>query len=145
MKKPINLQLGENVLAVEYYQPDQDKITVTLKNLPRKRLYTSIATLSDTPQDLSNSQQQNFTLYKKSSAWSNQTVAGMQNLGDTNAPVGEILLWRDATQEAVSTGVAHEGYINTAYTFKSLRTDDVDVAKMVIQHNGQTILEKDNQ
>lgn len=145
MKKPINLQLGKNILAIEYYQPEQDKITVTLKNLPRKWLYTSIATLTETPQDLGKSQQQNFTLYKKTSPWSNQTVAGMQNLGDTNAPVGDITLWRNTTQETVSTGVAHEGYINTSYTLKSVRTDNVVVTKMIIQHNGQTILEKDNQ
>jgi hypothetical protein len=54
-------------------------------------------------------------------------------------------LWRNTTNEAVSTGVAHEGYINTNYTLKSLRTDNVIVSKMIIQKDGQTILEKDNQ
>ena len=118
---------------------------MTLKDLPRKRLYTSIATLTSTPEDLSSSQKKNFTLYKKSSSRSNQTVAGMQNLGDITAPVGEIALWRNATSETISTGVAHEGYINTLYTLKSVWTDNVVVAKMIIQKDGKTIFEKDNQ
>jgi hypothetical protein len=69
-------------LAVEYYDPAKDKINVTLKDLPRKRLYTNIATLTNTSEDLSSSQRQTFTLYKKTSPRSNQTVAGMQNIGD---------------------------------------------------------------
>jgi len=132
-------------LAVEYYDPEMKKINVTLKNLPRKRLYTSLATLTITQEDLNLSQQKTLTLYKKTSPRSNQTVAGMQNLGDTTAPVGDIVLWRNTTSEAVSTGVTHEGYINTLYTLKSFRTDNVIVAKMIVQKDGVTILEKDNQ
>lgn len=144
VKKPINIELGEKILAVEYFDPAQERVTMTLKNLPRKRLYTSIASLTITQEDLSNNQQKNFTLYKKSSPRSNQTVAGMQNLGDMEAPVGEFLLRRNLTQETVSSGVNHEGYINTNYTLKSIWTDNVLVKKMIIQQNGQTILEKDN-
>jgi len=61
------------------------------------------------------------------------------------APKGQIVLWRDMTNEIVSTGLAHEGFINTNYTLKSTRTDNVVVAKMIIQKDGQTIVEKDNQ
>ncbi len=129
---------------MEYFNPDQDKISVTLKDLPRKRLYTNLATLTITQGDLSNSQQKTLTLYKKTSPRSNQTVAGMQNLGDITAPVGEITLWRNTTAETVSTGNTHDGYINTLYTLKSLWTDNVIVAKMIVQKNGQTIFEKDN-
>ena len=145
VKKPINLQLGNSVLAVEYYDPAQEKISVTFKDLPRKRLYTNIAALTISQDELNNSQQKSLTLYKKTSPRSNQTVAGMQNLGDVTAPVGEITLFRNATSETVSTGNAHDGYINTAYTLKSLRTDNVVVAKMIIQKDGQTIFQKDNQ
>lgn len=144
VKKPINLELGENILAVEYYDQEQTKINVTLKDLPRKWLYTNLATLSINQEDLSNGQQKEFTLYKKTSPRSNQTVAGMQNLGDVTAPVGEVALWRNTTNETISTGVTHEGYINTAYTLKSVWTDDVVVAKMIVQKDGETILEKDN-
>ncbi|MEI7557814.1 MAG: hypothetical protein WCJ45_03095 [bacterium] len=44
-----------------------------LKNLPRKRIYTSLATLTaaGSPSQI---------VYKKTSPRSNQTVAGMQNL-----------------------------------------------------------------
>ena len=60
------------------------------------------------------------------------------------APVGDVVLWRNITNEAISTGLTHEGYINTNYTLKSLRTDNVVVAKMIIQKDGKTILEKNN-
>ncbi|MCX6825442.1 MAG: VCBS repeat-containing protein [candidate division SR1 bacterium] len=145
LKKPINLQLGQNILAVEYYDEAKDKINVTLKDLPREWLYTSIATLKINQKELSSSQQKTLVLYKKTSSRSNQTVAGMQNLGDTTAPVGDVILWRNVTSEAISTGLVHEGYINTSYTLKSIRTDNVIVAKMIIQKDGKTLLEKDNQ
>ena len=108
VKKPINLQLGENILAVEYYDPAQTKIQVVMKDLPRKWLYTNLATLTINQEDLSASQNKSFVLYKKTSPRSNQTVAGMQNLGDITPPVGEVVLWRDMTKEAISTGVTHE-------------------------------------
>lgn len=79
-KKPVNLELEDSILAIEYYDASMDKINVTFKELPRKRLYTSIAALTITQEDLSNKQQERFTLYKKSSPRSNQTVAGMQNI-----------------------------------------------------------------
>jgi len=144
VKKPINLQLGENILAVEYYEPEQAKINITLKDLPRKRLYTNLATLTISQEELSASQKKSFVLYKKTSPRSNQTVAGMQNLGDVSAPIGEVVLWRDTTNEAISTGLVHEGYINTKYTLKSIWTDQVAIAKMIIQQDGKTIMEKEN-
>lgn len=144
VKKPINLQLGENILAVEYYNPEQTKIQVTMKDLPRKWLYTNIATLTINQEDLNASQKELFVLYKKTSPRSNQTVAGMQNLGDTTAPVGEVVLRRDTTHEAISTGTTHEGYINTSYTLKSIWTDQVAIAKMIVQQDGITKREKNN-
>lgn len=59
-------------------------------------------------------------------------------------PLGNIILRRDKTSTSVSSGVAHEGYINTHYTLKSIWTDNVAVKKMVIQKDGETIAEKDN-
>lgn len=145
IKKPINLELGDRILAVEYYDPAKEDITLSFKDLPREWLYINIATLTITQDDLSTNQQKSLILYKKSSPWSNQTVAGMQNLGDIEAPVGEIVLRRNMTNEAIGTGVALEGYINTKYTLKSTRTDNVIVSKMLIQKDGQIIAEKDNQ
>ena len=144
VKKRITSQIGNSILAIEQYDPEQTKINVTLKDLPRKWLYTSLATLTDTSETLGIKQQKSLTLYTKTSPRSNQTVAGMQNLGDITAPVGDIVLWRNITNEAISTGVTHEGYINTNYTLKSIWTDNVVVAKMIIQKDGQTILEKGN-
>lgn len=143
-KSRITSQLGSSILAVEYFSPGQDKISVTLKELPRKWLYTSVATLTIDQQELTSSQQKTLTLYKKTSPRSNQTVAGLQNLGDITAPVGETTLWRNSISETISTGVVLEGYINTLYTLKSLWTDDVVVQKMIIQKDGTTILEKEN-
>ena len=144
-KTPINLEIGDKILAVDYYDPDQEQISITLQDLPRKRLYTSLATLTISQDELTSSQQKSFTLYKKTSPRSNQTVAGLQNLGDVSAPVGEISLWRNRTNETISTGVVHDGYINTSYTLKSLWKDDVIVSKMVIQKDGVTIKKITNQ
>lgn len=145
VKKPITIQLeNTNILAVEYYDPGQEQINVTFKDLPRKRLYTSLATLTINQNDLSTSQKKKFTLYKKTSPRSNQTVAGMQNLGDTEAPAGEVALWRNTTNETISTGLSHEGFINTLYTLKSSRTDNVIVSKMIVQKDGITIAQKEN-
>lgn len=145
VKKPIKLELGDSILAVEYYKAGQDKLTVTLKDLPRERLYSNIAALTITQEELTSSQRESFTLYKKSSPRSNQTVAGVQNLGDTTAPIGDIVLRRDTMNAPVSTGVAHEGYINTQYTLKSIRTDNVIVSRMEIRKDGQMLTGLDNQ
>lgn len=76
VKKSINLELGDSILAIEYYDPESEKINLTLKELPRKWLYTSIATLTSSPDELSSSQRNNnIVFYKKSSPRSNQTVA----------------------------------------------------------------------
>ncbi len=80
VKKPINLELGDSILAVEHFNPGQEKINVSLKDLPRQRLYLQLATLTITQEELNSNQQTSFTLYKKSSPRSNQTVAGTQNL-----------------------------------------------------------------
>lgn len=143
-KKPVNLELEDSILAIEYYDASMDKINVTFKELPRKRLYTSIAALTITQEDLSNKQQERFTLYKKSSPRSNQTVAGMQNIWDNTAPVGETTLWRNLTQETISTGLVHEGYINTNYTLKSTWTDNVVVSHMEVRKDGVLLTGKEN-
>ena len=144
IKSRITSQLGSSILAVEYFSPSQDKISVTLKELPRKWLYTSLATLTIDQTQLSSSQQKVLTLYRKTSPRSNQTVAGLQNLGDVTAPVGETMLRRDFTNQTISTGFTHEGFINTHYTLKSIRTDDVVVKKIIVQGDGISIPEKDN-
>lgn len=80
IKKRITSQLGNSILAVQYFNPNQDTVSITLSDLPRKRLYTSIATLSIDQSVLTENQQKVLTLYTKTSPRSNQTVAGLQNL-----------------------------------------------------------------
>ena len=143
-KRPVNLDLNEKILAIEYYDPANNDISVTFKELPRERLYTSIATLNITQEELTFAQKKSLILYKKSSPWSNQTVAGLQELGDVSGPVGDITLWRNLTKETMSTGSYHEWYINTHYTLKSLRTDNVAVTKMIVQQDGEIMGEKNN-
>ena len=124
--------MKKNILSVQRYQPDTDTVNVVLQDLPRKWLYAKIASLSTTPQG-------KFVYYTKSSPRSNQTVGGVQNLGDITAPTAEITLYRNATDETVSTGNTHDAFINTRYTLKALRTDNVVVKQMILQYNGQTI------
>jgi len=143
-KNPINLELGDSILAVEYYDPGEENISLTFKELPREWLYINIAALTIRQDELTNSQKKSFTLYKKTSPRSNQTVAGMQNIWDVSAPVGDIVLRRNKTSQVVSTGVVHEWYVNTSYTLKSTRKDDVVVKKMIIQQEGITLLETGN-
>jgi len=80
VKKRITSQLGNSILSVEQYDPAQTNISLTLKNLPRKWLYTSLATLTNISNTLTSNQQKSLALYTKTSPRSNQTVAGMQNL-----------------------------------------------------------------
>ncbi len=130
-------QLWDSILGIEYYNSNQKDISVILKNLPRKRIYTSLATLTaaGSPSQI---------VYKKTSPRSNQTVAGMQNLWDNRPPMGEMALQRNMTKEIISTWLDHEWYINTSYTLKWIWTDDVIVARMIIQKDGQTIIDQDN-
>ncbi len=143
-KRPVNLELDDSILGIEYYDPGQTEITLAFKDLPREWIYINIAGLSITQDELTARQRETLTLYKKSTPRSNQTVAGMQNLGDMNPPLGNIILRRDKTNTEVSSGVTHEGYINTHYTLKSIWTDNVAVKKMIVQKDGKTIAEKDN-
>lgn len=79
-KRPVNLELDDNILGIEYYDPGQRDITVVFKDLPRERIYINIAGLSIAQDELTARQRETLTLYKKSTPRSNQTVAGMQNM-----------------------------------------------------------------
>ena len=71
-----------------------------LQEIPRKWQYAEISALR-----LDGDQ------YVVASPWSNQIVAGRQVLGDNRPPVADISLWRPATQETVSSGNTHKGFV----------------------------------
>ena len=107
-KKPITKLLTGTVLAVKYYDPSQDIISISVQELPRQRQYAQIATLINNPDGLSSSQKDNFSLYIPASPRSNQIVAGNQLLGDIEPPQGTFTLERILTNEIISTGNEHE-------------------------------------
>lgn len=81
-KKPFKALLTGTVLAIKYFDPTQDTISVTVNDMPRKRLYAQIGSLDQDPSQLTIAQRKSFALYVQGSPWSNQIVAGNQLLGD---------------------------------------------------------------
>jgi hypothetical protein len=99
--------------------------------MPRSRSYAQVAAL-----------QQKTNIYTTASPRSNQIVAGNQTLGDAQPPSAEITLHRVQTNEDISTGNTHEGFINTSYALNVLRTDNVAVTAMNLEKDGQLIAVK---
>lgn len=79
-KKPLKALLTGTVLAINYFDPNQDSVSVNITDMPRKRLYAEIASLDQDPSQLSNTQRDSFALFVQGSPWSNQIVAGNQLL-----------------------------------------------------------------
>ncbi|MEI8091150.1 MAG: hypothetical protein WCG98_02640 [bacterium] len=107
-KKAIKFLMTGTVIAVRYFDPNQEKVSIVINEMPRKRSYTQIATLGQAPDQLSKAQQKSFFLLAQRSPWSNQIVAGNQLLGDTEPPLATVTLHRVLMNEDVSTGNTHE-------------------------------------
>lgn len=141
-KKAIKALLTGEVWAVKYFDPGDERISISMTDVPSKWMYAQIAPLRQDPSQLTNAQNRTLALFTQWWPWSNQIVAGKQVLADVQGPDGTITLQRVLTNEAISTGNTHEWRINTNYTLKAYREDMVAVTHMTIEHNGHTIYSK---
>ncbi|MDR2415345.1 MAG: hypothetical protein LBD75_01710, partial [Candidatus Peribacteria bacterium] len=121
-----NRLIGE----IRYFDPNQTNINVILENIERKRQYARISTLRN--------ENKNNTLYI-SAPRSNQLVAGKQILGDDQGPQGQATLYRINTKEYVSTGEVLEGVVGTHYQLIIHRKDNVALATMQQEANGEIL------
>jgi len=141
-KRPIRSLLTGDVRAVKYFDPWQEMISISITEAPSRRLYAQIAPLKQDPSQLSKAQQKSLALFTPWWPRSNQIVVGKQILADTTGPDATIVFQRVLTNEVISTGNAHQGWINTNYSLQAYRTDTNAITHMTIEHNGQTIASK---
>ncbi len=121
-----------SLLAVKYYDPEQETITSSLSEIPRHRQYAKIVGLKN----IGNVDAQNYVV---ASPWSNQIVVWRQLLADSVGPSSTISLYRPSIKQIVSEGSDHKGYIGTTYSLQAHRKDNVAVSKMRIQQGDQII------
>lgn len=62
-KEPIKTLLSGDVRAVKYFDPDADKISITITDVPSKWMYAQIAPLKQDQAQLTNAQRKNLTLF----------------------------------------------------------------------------------
>ena len=114
------------ILAVKYYDPDQETISTSLSEIPRNRQYAEISALKN----IGSTDAQKYVLW---SPWSNQIVIWRQLLADTVGPSSTISLYRPSIQKIVSQWSDHKWYVWTTYSLQANWKDNIAVAKMWIQ------------
>jgi len=120
------------LLAVKYYDPEDETITSALSEIPRHWQYATIVGL----QNVGDIDAQQYII---ASPWSNQIVVWRQLLADSVWPSSTISLYRPAIKQFISTGSDHKWFVWTTYTLQANRKDNVAVAKMWIQQGDQII------
>jgi hypothetical protein len=120
--------LDKELIQIRFFDPNKEDPNVILEKVERRRQYARIATLTDNENTL------NIT-----SPRSNQIVAGRQLLADDVPPEGVANLYRPNTKEIVSSGDILEGYVGTHYNIFIDREDNVAMARMKTEINGQII------
>ena len=114
------------ILAVKYYDPDQESISTSLSEIPRNWQYAEIAALKN----IWSEDAQKYILW---SPWSNQIVIWRQLLADTVWPNSTISLYRPSIQKTISQWSDHKWFVWTTYSLQANWKDNIAVAKMWIQ------------
>ena len=127
------------IIEVKFYDPSQEKINITLQEIPRTRQYAQITTLTKHQEKLPASQRERLWLYEITSTRSNQIVAGRQLIGDSIGPVWEFTRYRPQIDEVVRTGDTFEWFVSTHYIIKANRKDNVAVQTMRIEKDDEII------
>lgn len=120
--------LDKELIQVRFFDPNEEYPNVILEKVERKRQYARIVTLTNNNDTL------NIT-----SPWSNQVVAGRQVLADDLPPEGVAKLYRPSTNEIVSTGDILEGFVGTHYQIIIDREDNIALAKMETEIDGEIV------
>lgn len=122
------------VLAVKFYQPEQQTISIGLNEVPRHWQYAEIIPLKN----ISSPEKPSYIPY---GPWSNQVVAGRQILADIIWPEAIITLQRPSIKQVVSTWSRHKWFVGTYYNLVADWTDNVAVSSMWIQQ-WNTVLQR---
>jgi len=124
---PIEQYMTWDIVKVGRYLPENDILSYAMTEMPRRRYYSEIITLSNIWTD-------EAPVYFKQSPRSNQVLGGQQIIADEEPPIPEISLYRVETDEVVDEGNALNGYISTTYDLVIEWEDNVEVAaNMLIQ------------
>ena len=126
--------MGNEIVDIFYYNPDEEDISITLLNLSRNWKYAQVSTLYDRGNE-------SVSIYERASPWSNQIVVGTQLLADTVWPVPTVEFVRVQTDEVISTGTDHAWYVSTDYRLDVTREDNVAVAYNWIEDSQGNILD----
>ena len=122
------------IFDVIYYNENQNKINITVKEIPRNRQYSEIYAL-----DIYEDQ-----LYMISSPSSNQIVAGPQLIWDTRWPTPTIELYRPSIDTVIDTWERFDGYVSTKYTIRANWEDNISIDRIWITDNEGNILKNKN-
>jgi len=125
--------MGNEIVDIFYYDPDEEDISITLVDLSRHWKYAQVSTLYDRGNE-------NVSIYERASPWSNQIVVGTQLLDDAVWPVPTVEFVRVQTDEIISTGTEHAWYVSTDYRLDITREDNVAVAYNWIEDNEGNII-----
>ncbi|MCF7835432.1 phage tail protein, partial [Candidatus Gracilibacteria bacterium] len=120
--------LTGTISQIMEYNPAKENISIVISSLPRNREYAQVSTLK-----LENS------IYFINSPWSNQTVGGIQLIGDNKGPEVIVNLYRPAINQIIQTGENLEGFVGTNYIINALREDNVAVSKMWIEKDNKIL------
>jgi len=114
------------IARTKFYNPGDNKIGITLFDMPRDRLYVQVVAL-----------EMSEVAWKKEyfplSTWSNQVVFGNQLSSDLIPPVPEVTFERVVLDKVLSTGTDHEWFVSTTYALHAFWEDNVAVKKMWIR------------
>jgi len=123
--------LSGMIFDVIYYNENQNKINITVENIPRNWQYSEIYALDIYGDDL----------YMIGSPSSNQIVAGPQLIWDTKWPTPTIELYRPSIDTVIDTWERFDGYVSTNYIIRANWEDNVSIERIWITDNEWNILE----
>ncbi len=126
--------LTGTIIDVLYYNENQDKIDLTIKEIPRNWQYSQIYTLNI----------ENENIYYISSPSSNQIVWWPQLIWDTRWPNPTIKIFRPSIQQDIDEWEVFDLYVSTRYTIKADREDNVSLDKLWISDSDWNIIKEQN-
>ena len=132
-KRVSDLIGNKTIVQVNYYDPSDMSVNLTLTNIPRQRRYLSVAKLSRKSLGVF----KKGVLLEKASPRSRQEVAGKQFLGDHSGPVPTVRLIRTENKQIEAQGYTLYPVVGNAYTLAIEWNDDTAIqSNAIISVNG---------
>ena len=119
----------KTILSVDYYEPTEESIDMTLENLERQWQYMSVAKLAR------KTISKNAWVMEKSSPWSQQEVAGMQLASDNRGPTPTVTLIRAQNNAVEGQGMSLRPTAGNTYNIDIQWNDDGGVKDNTITYS----------